>query len=46
MRCFNPQCITNRQPVTTSFDVVADESVSLRCTYCERTMSGPDIILL
>ncbi len=46
VRCFNPQCITNRQAVTTSFDVVSKGPVSLRCAYCERTMSGPDIILL
>jgi aspartate carbamoyltransferase regulatory subunit len=45
VRCFNPQCITNQQPVPTCFDVDATHPVTLRCTYCERTMAGPDIIL-
>lgn len=45
VRCFNPQCITNQQPVQTCFDVTATRPVILRCTYCERTMAGADIIL-
>ena len=37
-KCFNPKCITNFEPVTTKFDVVADEKndVSLVCHYCEK----------
>jgi aspartate carbamoyltransferase regulatory subunit len=45
VRCFNPGCVTNQQPVHTCFDVVGNRPVTLRCTYCERLMSGPDIIL-
>ncbi|MHC4480697.1 MAG: aspartate carbamoyltransferase regulatory subunit [Planctomycetota bacterium] len=45
VRCFNPSCVTNRQEVNTSFEVVAADPVSLRCVYCERVMTGPDIIL-
>ena len=45
VRCFNPSCVTNRQSVGTCFDVLTADPVSLRCTYCERVMSGPDIIL-
>ena len=45
VRCFNPSCITNRQSVTTRFDVVDSSPVSLRCVYCERLMSGTDIVL-
>lgn len=45
VRCFNPSCVTNRQSVTTCFEVLGSSPVSLRCIYCERLMSGPDIIL-
>ncbi len=45
VRCFNPSCVTNRQPVETSFEVIAAEPVRLRCTYCERVMTGADILL-
>jgi aspartate carbamoyltransferase regulatory subunit len=45
VRCFNPNCVTNRQQVPTVFDVLATTPPTLRCTYCERTMSGPDVIL-
>jgi len=45
VRCFNPTCITNCQPVRTSFEVIAANPVRLRCVYCERIMSGADIIL-
>jgi aspartate carbamoyltransferase regulatory subunit len=45
VRCFNPSCITNCQAVPTRFDVLASSPVSLRCVYCERLMSGPDIVL-
>jgi aspartate carbamoyltransferase regulatory subunit len=46
VRCFNPNCITNDEPVTTIFEVVATSPPALRCIFCERTMSGDDIILL
>jgi aspartate carbamoyltransferase regulatory subunit len=45
VRCINPNCVTNKQPVTTCFEVVGTAPVQLRCTFCERIMSGPDIIL-
>ena len=45
VRCFNPQCVTNQQAISTSFDVIATDPPTLRCQYCERVMSGADIIL-
>ena len=36
VRCVNPKCITNNNPVTPKFDVLSDSPVSLRCHYCER----------
>lgn len=45
VKCFNPSCVSNQQAMRTCFDVVGTSPVSLRCVYCERTMTGPDIIL-
>jgi aspartate carbamoyltransferase regulatory subunit len=45
VRCFNPSCITNQQPIATCFEVLRSSPPTLRCIYCERLMSGSDIIL-
>lgn len=45
VRCFNPSCVTNQQDVNTCFEVLSTSPVTLRCVYCERVMSGGDIIL-
>ena len=34
VRCFNPNCITNAEPVTTCFEVVATSPPALRCIFC------------
>lgn len=37
VRCANPKCITNNEPVRTAFDVMNhDGQISLRCRYCEK----------
>ena len=45
VKCFNPNCITNRQDTSTAFEVVGEEPTTLRCVYCERHMGGNDIII-
>ncbi|MGD2175017.1 MAG: aspartate carbamoyltransferase regulatory subunit, partial [Candidatus Brocadiaceae bacterium] len=45
VRCINPNCVTNKQPVVTCFEVIGSAPSRLRCIYCERTMSADDIIL-
>ena len=45
VRCFNPSCVTSQQDVNTCFEVLSTSPVTLRCVYCERVMSGGDIIL-
>jgi len=45
VKCFNPRCITNQQPVTTRFEVIEFSPPALRCCYCERIMRGKEIIL-
>jgi aspartate carbamoyltransferase regulatory subunit len=41
VKCANPMCITNHQPVETAFEVVSSEGceVALRCRYCEKLTS-------
>ncbi len=41
VKCANPMCVTNHQPVQTAFEVVAEDGgpagkVALRCRYCEK----------
>ena len=45
VRCFNPSCVTNQQPVSTCFEVLMSSPPTLRCVYCERVMTGNDITL-
>lgn len=45
VKCFNPRCISNQQPIPTRFDVVQDCPPALRCQYCERVMRGDEITL-
>jgi aspartate carbamoyltransferase regulatory subunit len=45
VKCFNPRCVTNEQPIDTRFEVINTSPPALRCTYCERVMRGKDILL-
>ncbi|MFW6457539.1 MAG: aspartate carbamoyltransferase regulatory subunit [Planctomycetota bacterium] len=45
VKCFNPRCVTNKQDMDTSFEVLHTDPPGLRCTYCERVMRGRDILL-
>ena len=38
VKCANPKCITNIEPVRTVFDVIKgdDGEIALRCHYCEK----------
>ena len=36
VNCFNPNCITNFEKVTTKFNRVTDDELKLRCHYCEK----------
>jgi aspartate carbamoyltransferase regulatory subunit len=36
VKCFNPKCITNNEPVTTSFAVISKDPITLKCKYCEK----------
>lgn len=38
VKCFNPNCVTNKENVPTKFKVMTDdnEKVKLKCHYCEK----------
>ncbi len=42
--CGNPSCITNHQPVITRFFVIKEnDSMYLKCRYCEREMKMEEV---
>jgi aspartate carbamoyltransferase regulatory subunit len=43
VRCINPKCITNTEPVTTRFLVKNKKKVSLKCHYCEKITSQEEL---
>lgn len=45
-RCFNPQCITNHENVTTRFKVIEKKDVSLKCLYCEKITEQDEIEII
>ena len=46
VKCNNPKCITNNEPMPTRFDVIDKESGTVKCRYCERKINKEDIIIL
>jgi aspartate carbamoyltransferase regulatory subunit len=46
MKCANPKCITNVEPVPTKFYVIRKNPLKVRCHYCERLIEGKDIELI
>lgn len=36
VKCFNPKCVTNHQPITTKFRVVNKQPLEFKCHYCEK----------
>ena len=46
VKCGNPKCITNNEPMTTIFHVVCKENGILKCHYCEKEQSKENIKLL
>ena len=40
VRCSNPKCITNHEPMATRFDVVDRNNITIRCHYCGHSTNG------
>lgn len=45
VKCNNPKCITNNEPMPTRFEVADKENVTIRCHYCERKTNKEDIVV-
>ncbi|PKP51804.1 MAG: aspartate carbamoyltransferase regulatory subunit [Bacteroidetes bacterium HGW-Bacteroidetes-1] len=48
VKCFNPNCITNKEEVSTKFSVIYDENglMKLSCHYCEKNTSKDNLIFI
>ncbi|MDR0824810.1 MAG: aspartate carbamoyltransferase regulatory subunit [Prevotella sp.] len=45
VKCNNPKCITNNEPMTTRFEVIDCNNTELRCHYCNIKIKKDEIIL-
>ena len=45
VKCNNPKCITNNEPMPTRFEVIDKEAGTIMCHYCERKINKDDIII-
>jgi len=45
VKCNNPKCITNNEPMKTRFHVTDKEKAELQCHYCEVKIGRVDIVL-
>lgn len=45
VKCNNPKCITNNEPMPTLFEVIDKEKVTIKCHYCERKINKEDILI-
>lgn len=45
VKCGNPKCITNNEPMRTRFVVTDHEDVTIRCRYCGTAVRSGDAII-
>lgn len=45
VKCNNPKCITNNEPMQTRFEVIDEKNVVLKCHYCNIKIEKDEIIL-
>jgi len=46
VRCNNPKCITNNEPMKSRFLVIDKKEVTLQCHYCERKINKEEVHIL
>lgn len=46
VKCKNPKCISNNEPMHTKFEVTNCNNTELKCLYCEVKILKEDIILI
>lgn len=42
VKCGNPKCITNNEPMKTRFEVFDNDKLFVRCHYCGRTVKSSE----
>lgn len=42
IKCDNPKCITNNEPMRTRFEVFDNDKLFVRCHYCGRTLRSSE----
>ena len=45
VKCGNPKCITNNEPMKTRFEVIDRRDVTIRCHYCGHSLKSKDAII-
>lgn len=45
VRCGNPKCITNNEPMRTRFVVTDRDDVTIRCCYCGQSVRSDEAII-
>ena len=45
VKCNNPKCITNNEPMATRFHVIDKAKGTIKCHYCERKINKEDIVI-
>lgn len=45
VKCNNPKCISNNEPMRTRFHVIDRENIVLRCHHCECAVRQEEIVL-
>lgn len=45
VKCNNPKCITNNEPMATLFEVFSKENIELKCHYCNLKIEKDEIEL-
>lgn len=46
VKCGNPKCITNNEPMNTHFHVVDKENCIIKCHYCEKEQTKEDFTII
>ena len=46
VRCANPKCITNNEPMSTLFHVIDKENCIIKCHYCEKEQRREEIEII
>jgi len=46
VKCLNPGCVTNNEPVITRFKTLSKDPITIKCHHCETLMEADQIELL